>query len=181
MRKIKYTRILSLLLLVLALALSRGNALAQQPMGGMNMNMDPQQMQQQIQQRLMEYMREQLVVTNDDEWSVIQTRLSKVLQNRMEGMAGGMGAFRGMMGNRGGGGGGGGRGFGALGQPSPEADALQKAIDSNAPPEQLASAVARLREVRKRKQAELAAAQEQLRAVLTPRQEAVLVSMSMLE
>jgi len=41
--------------------------------------------------------------------------------------------------------------------------------------------MAKLRESRKRKEAELAKAREQLREVLSVRQEAVLVSMGMLE
>src|ERR1044071_8564840 len=77
-------------------------------------NMDPQQIQQMIQQRMMENFREQLAVTNDAEWSVIEERLAKVSKLRMEAtMSGGAGMLGGM--RRGGGGQGGGmRGFGAF-------------------------------------------------------------------
>lgn len=170
---------LALGMAVLALGLSRHNATAQQRM--MGMGMDPQQMQQ----MLMDNLRTALVVTNDDEWKIIEERLSKVLQVRMDSMRSSMGGMRMMFGGgRGGPGGPGGGppgGFGGMGQTSPEADALQKAIDDNAPAAQLNDALTRFREAKKRKQAELTAAQQQLRDVLTPRQEAVLVSMGMLE
>jgi hypothetical protein len=68
-----------------------------------------------------------------------------------------------------------------LGQPDTDGEALQKAIDDKAPTEQLKAAMARVRESHKRKQAELIKAQEELRAVLSTRQEAVMVSMGMLE
>ena len=75
-----------------------------------------------------------------------------------------------------GGGGPGGGGFGALfGQPSPESDALQKAVDDQAPAGQLKTLIAKLQAVHKEKQAKLAQAQEDLRAVLTPRQEAIAI------
>ncbi len=152
------------------------------PMGGGNM--DPQQFQQQMQQRMMEFFRDRLAVTNDEEWSVIQGRLQKVVQARMQTFLGGLGGLRGMMGGGRGGDPQGGprRGFGALAQPSPEAEALQKATETaNASPDQLKAALARYREERKQKQAELAAAQDQLRQVLSLRQEAVLVSMGLLD
>jgi len=173
---------LALGMAVLALGLSRHNVAAQQRMMGMGMGMDPQQMQQ----MLMDNLRTALVVTNDDEWKIIEERLSKVLQVRMDTMRSSMGGMRMMFGGaRGGGPGGPGGGppggFGGMGQSSPEADALQKAIDNNAPAAQLTDALEKFREARKRKQAELAAAQKELSDVLTPRQEAVLVSMGMLE
>ena len=172
------------LIAVVTVVLSRsGDRLAAQgpPGGG---NFDPQQFQQQMQQRITGYFREQLAVTNDDEWGVIESRLSKVVQARMEIMLGGMGGFRGMMGgNRGGDGQAGGRrgGFPGFGQPDPDADALQKAIQTNASATQLKAAMSKYRESRDKKQAELTRAQDQLRQVLSLRQEAVLVSMGMLD
>src|SRR5690242_3785211 len=47
-------------------------------------NLDPAQIQQQIQQRMLEFLRDRLVVTNDDEWNVIAPRLTKVAQMQME-------------------------------------------------------------------------------------------------
>ena len=66
----------------------------------------------------------------------------------------------------------GGRGGGFGGQPSPEADALQKTLDDNAPTAQVKVALEKYRAARKAKEAKLAQAQEDLRKVLTPRQEA---------
>jgi hypothetical protein len=164
-------------LVIAALGLACGKASAQ-PSG----NDDPAQFQQQMQQRMAAFIREQLVITNDDEWNIIEPRLTGVMKLKMETMFGSISGFRGMGGNRGGDTPGRGRrNFAALAQSSPEADALQKAIDSNAPAQELKAALANLRDARKRKQAELTAAQEQLREVLTFRQEAILVSMSILD
>ena len=178
----KLNQLLTLTAAIAALSLSRQNAAAQPDFG----NFDPAQMQQQIQDRMMESVHEQLVITNEEEWKVIEPRLAKVVKVRMESMMGGMGGMRGMMGNRGGGGprgggGGGGGGMRGFGQPDPDLEALQKLIEDKAPTDQLKSAMAKLRESRKRKDAELAKAREQLREVLSVRQEAVLVSMGMLE
>ena len=168
---------------LVALGLSRINAVAQQPADWANM--DPQQMQQQMQQRMMDNFRERLVVTNDAEWGIIEERLLKVVRARMETMfSGGMGMMGGMrFGGRGGGNnaGGGFRGFPGFGQPDPDAENLQKTIESNAPTAQIKSALAKLREARKQKQAELAKTQEELRKVLTMRQEATLVLSGILD
>src|SRR5665213_1675385 len=78
-------------------------------------------------------------------------------------------------GGRGGGGGGGGGFASMFGQPSAESQALQKAIEDKAPAAQLKTLIAKLQAVRKQKLAELAKAQEDLRAVLTTRQEAIAI------
>jgi len=62
-----------------------------------------------------------------------------------------------------------------FGQPSPESEALQKAIDDDAPAGQLKTLIAKLQAVHKEKQAKLAQAQENLRAILTTRQEAIAI------
>src|SRR3974377_658360 len=98
------------------LFMGSSRVLAQGGPGGGNFgggNFDPAQMQQQFQQMLMENYRTQLEITNADEWSVIQPRVQKVVDSRMEVGLGGMnmGMFGGMMGRgRGGGGGNGGPG-----------------------------------------------------------------------
>jgi len=66
-------------------------------------------------------------------------------------------------------------------QPSPEDDALQQALDNNAPKDQIKTALENVRAARKRKADELAKAQDDLRQVLTLRQEAALVSVGMLD
>jgi hypothetical protein len=150
-------------------------------------NMDPQQIQQQIQQLMLDRYREQLEVTDDAEWKVIEERLTKVTQARTQAAADGaglmgMGAAFGRGGFGRGGGGGGGRGLQALfGQPSPESQALQQAIDAKAPAAELKEKLAKLQQVRKEKQANLAKAQEELRKMLSVRREAIAVLLGLLD
>ena len=59
------------------------------------------------------------------------------------------------------------------GTPSPEADALQKAIDSKASKAEMKAALDKYVASRKAKQAALEQAQADLRKVLTSRQEAI--------
>ncbi|MBI5768855.1 MAG: hypothetical protein HZA93_13740 [Verrucomicrobia bacterium] len=143
--------------------------------GGGRGNFDPQQMQQQMLDRI----REQFGITDDAEWKIISDRLTAVTEARRN-AGGGVG---GMFGGRGGpppgggrggdtGGGGGRRGgFGG----SPEQDSLRQAVTDNLPDAELKSRMARLRETRKANEEKLARAQEELRAVLSVRQEAVAV------
>ncbi|MEO8427777.1 MAG: hypothetical protein ABI651_11770, partial [Verrucomicrobiota bacterium] len=132
--------------------------------------------------------KEQLEVKDDAEWKLISERIEKVTTARREvGFPGG-GFGRGGRGGPGGPGGGGGGdqaaagrrgGFG--GEPSPEAEALRKAIEAKAPTEELKAKLAKFREARKVKEANLETAQEDLRKVLTPRQEAVAVLAGLLK
>ena len=180
----KLNRTLALAGVVLALGLGSGNVAAQQRQGWRGM--DPQQIQQQIQQRVMEFLRDKLVVTNDAEWGVIEVRLTNVIQFKMQTMLGGGTGLMGMRfgGNDGGTDGGGLGQFvrGLLGfEPMPEAEALQKAIDDHASPVELKKSLAKYVEGRKRKQAELGKAQANLREVLTLHQEATLVLVGILD
>ncbi len=138
------------------------NKLAAQGRG----NFDPAQ----FQQRMMERYKEQLEVKDDAEWKAIQPLVQKVMDARMAVGFGG----RGMFGRRGGDQGGGDqerrRSFGP---PNPEADALQKAIDSKASNAELKAALGKYLEARKQKQADLEKAQADLRKVLSLRQEAI--------
>jgi len=141
------------------------------PPGGRG-NFDPAQ----FQQRRMERIKEQMEVTDDAEWKAMEPLVQKVMEARMATMAG-MG--RGMFGGRRGGGNNQGdqpqgqRRGGMFGAPSPEAEALQKAIDAKAPKAEIKAAIAKYTESRKAKEAELQKAQEDLRKVLTTRQEAI--------
>lgn len=163
-------------------------ALAQQGPGGNQDrpgrgNFDPEQMRA----RMMERYRETLEVTDDAEWKAIESRITKVTEARRS--VGTTGAGMGMM-MRGRGGRGGDnaqaddqrpqrRGpFGA--EANPDLDALQKAIDSKASADEIKSKLAKYRESRKTKEAELEKAQEDLRKLLTVRQEAIAVSMGLL-
>jgi hypothetical protein len=180
----KLNRILTLCAMAAALTLSAGSLFAQDNgnNGGNNGgqgggggqrrnrqggNFDPAQMQQ----RLVDGIRDRLDFTNDTEWAAVEPLVTKVVSARMESMAGGM---RGLMGgrNRGGGPGGPGGGRGGFGPPNPEADALQKAVDDDAPAAQIKDLLAKYKAAQKTKQAKLEAAQADLKAVLTTKQEA---------
>ena len=125
-------------------------------------NFDPAQMQQ----RMMDRFRQDLNFTNDADWSAVQPLVQKVLDARMAAGFGGRGFGRG---GRGGGGGGGNNPFNP---PNPDRDALQQAIDDNAPAAQVKALLAKYEASQKAKQAALIAAQNDLRKVLTVQQEA---------
>ena len=117
---------------------------------------------------MMERYREGLGFTNDTDWSAVEPMVQKVSEARMAvGFGGGFGG----RGGRGGPGGQGGQG-GGFGQPNPERDALQKAIDDNAPSGQIKDALAKYKAAHKAKQAKLEAAQAELKKVLSVKQEA---------
>jgi len=151
-------------------------------------NFDPEQMRQ----RMMERYKERLEVTNDDEWKIIQDRIEKVMTAQRETRIGGFG-FGGPGGRRGPGGGdnaqadngngGARRARGGMfgGEPNPDAEALQKALDSKASADDLKAKMAKLRDNLKEKETKLAKAQDELRKVLSVRQEATAVLMGLLK
>ena len=181
-RRLTHSLLLAGSLLFLLAAPS--DATAQTPGGGGGggrggrANRDPAQ----FLARRMEQYRQQLGVTSDDEWKVIQPRIEKVMQAQRETRLVG---FRGM--RRGGNNPGGqtGSGPGATGRgnrggrgntpPSLEVQALQQALDSSASAEEVKARLAKVRETVKQREASLVKAQADLRAVLTTRQEAVAV------
>ncbi len=182
----KVNQLLTICGIAAALFLSAGNVSAQNDNGGGDGgrrgggNFDPAQMQQ----RMMDNIKEQFGYTNDTEWNAVQPLFQKVMDARRDvGFGGGMGRlFRNRNRNNGdqAGGNGGGRG-GMFGQPSPEAEALQKAIDDNAPTPQIKDLFAKYKASQKAKQAKLVQAQENLRKVLTPKQEAQASLLGLLE
>lgn len=135
-------------------------------------NFDPAQMQQ----MMMDRYKEVLEVKDDAEWSALQPLVQKVMEARRDSFGGGMGR---MFRRRGGSTDnaqsdqGGGRRGGFFGTPSPESDALQKAIDAKASKGEIKAALEKYVASRKTKQAELEKAQDNLRKVLTSRQEAI--------
>jgi len=162
-----------------------GNAGGRRNRGGNGgANFDPaQRMQMQL-----DNVRQQLDFTNDTEWGAIQPLVQKVLEARQAAQqGGGRGGFGG--GRRGGNNGpngnnnananGGGRG-GNGPQISPEFQALQQAVDNDAPAAQLKDLLAKYNAAQKAKQAALAAAQTNLRAVLTVKQESQATLMGLL-
>ena len=130
-------------------------------------NFDPAQFQQQMQQRQIDNIRTQLDLTNDTDWNAIQPLVQKVLDDKRaignigNGMAGMFGGGRGGPGGRGGN-----RMAGLFGEPSPEQQALQAAVDNNAPLAQIQNALDTYEKSQKAKLATLAKDQEALRAVL---------------
>ena len=143
-------------------------------------NFDPEQMRA----RMMERYREAFEVKDDAEWKLIEGRVTKVMDARrdMGGFGRGFGGPGGPGGRRGGGDGGdqgGGRRFG--GEPSPEADSLQKAIEAKASNDEIKAKLAKYRESQKVKQANLEKAQAELRQVLSVKQEANAVLMGLLQ
>jgi len=178
--------LLGLMTLALAFAVSGHRAAAQGGFGGAGggggggfralMGDPAQRAQMQV-----NALRDSLVVTNDAEWNVISARLLKVVQlksdNSMAEIAKMAAPLMAMMG--GGIGGGGANLFGV--QPDRTADALRQALDNNGTLDQVKAALAKFREAKKQKQAELAKAQDALKEVLTVRQEAALVASGYLE
>ncbi len=147
-------------------------------------NFDPAQ----FRERQLERYRERIEVKSDDDWKKLEPLVSKVMDAQRDARLGlgfgGMG-FGGRGGRPGGGGGGGGDGAGGNnqgggggnrnrggGQSSPEVTDLQKAVDDKASADEIKAKVAKLREARKAKEAELEKAQDELRKALSPRQEA---------
>ncbi|MGB7746556.1 MAG: hypothetical protein WBN75_04635 [Verrucomicrobiia bacterium] len=163
-----------------ALFLGAGNVSAQDDNGGGRRgrsNFDPAQ--------IMERVRDNLGFTNDTEWNAVQPMVQKVFDAQRDTRGGGMGRLFGR-GNRSGGNGananaGGSRGGFFGGTPSPEAEALQKAIDDNAPTAQIKAALAKYQASQKAKQTKLVAAQENLRKVLNTKQEAQATLLGLLE
>ena len=136
-------------------------------------------------QRMSDRIKEQLGAT-DAEWQVLQPKVEKVQQLQLAAatrMFGGFGGGRG--------GPGGGRDGGGGGAPSSDASAspveqktrdLRASVENkDAKPEELKAKLAALREAKQKAKVDLTKAQEDLRELLTVRQEAVLVMNSLLD
>lgn len=184
-----YKNIMKKIHLMLALAgvavvlcLGTGNAAAQNNRrGGGGGNFDPEQ----FRQRMLDRYKEQLEVKSDDEWKIISERIENVTTAQRDARIGGFGGFGGRRGGAAGGdaaaaGGGNNRNpFG--GEPNAEAEALQKSLDAKASADEIKAKLAKLREAQKDKEAKLAKAQDELRKVLSGRQEATAVMMGLLK
>ena len=181
----KLNRIITLCAMAATLAISATSLLAQnnnstgdtnnagqrrQRGGSGGGNFDPAQ----IQQRMLDRAQEQLGFTNDTEWDAVKPLVQKVMDARFAVGTGSMGR---MFGGRTRGGNNSDQTANRtrpsiFGQTSLEQDALQKAIDDNAPAAQIKDLLARYKASQKVKQAKLEAAQADLKAVLTTKQEA---------
>ena len=139
-----------------------------------------QQDRGQFRERFEQMMKERLGTT-DEEWKVLQPKIEKV-QTAQRNSRGGFGGF----GGRGGGGGGGNRDRGADSENASPVQKAQRELSTalenkDTPAEEISKKLTALREAREKGRAELAAAQKELKEVLTARQEAVLVTFGMLE
>jgi len=171
------------------------------PPGGPPGGRDTDQMRRQMEEmrQQMEQMRQQMMTDrmkmalgiNDEEWKVLQPRIEKVQNLARQSRGGGMGIVM-MGGPRGGGPRPEGaaerpqRPEGAPGRPQSDiettAQALQKVLENKeAGAEEIKMALEALREARAKVRQELETAQKDLRAVITLRQEAVLVTMAVLD
>jgi hypothetical protein len=134
-----------------------------------------------MQARMLSSLRERFEITDDAEWKIVSERLAKVTELRRNTTGGAFGAAAAFAG-RGPQGGGdsnrGGRGTRPGG--SPDMVALQSAIRDKLPDAEIKSRLDRVRESRKDNEAKLSKAQEELRAVLSVRQEAVAVVFGLL-
>lgn len=147
--------------------------------GGGFRRFDPQQMQKDF----IDFARNYMEFTNDDEWAAVQPMVQKVLDARRDAMSGMGNGIRKMMearraqenGDQNGNGNGrrfrgGGGMFGNT--PSPEYTALENAVDNNAPTAQIKDLLARYEAAEKAKQDKLKQAQDDLRQYLSPKRQA---------
>jgi hypothetical protein len=142
-----------------------------------------------MQARMLAGLRERLGIESDDEWAVISERVAKVLELRRAASETASGFFRGgppggsTGGTRGAPPGvsqGPTRGSRGMSGGSPEVQSLQTAVRDSMPEAEIKLRMARLRDVRQVNELKLQKAQEELRAVLTVRQEAIAVLFGLL-
>jgi hypothetical protein len=121
-----------------------------------------------LQSRLQSRLRERLEITDDGEWAVISERIARLEELRRAAASGPIAALdrarKGAKGEAGG----------------AEREALRTAITDRLPDAEIRSRLARVAAVQKQQAAKLAQAQEELRAVLTVRQEAIAVMFGVL-
>jgi hypothetical protein len=135
---------------------------------------DPAQFREQMMNRIKERMG-----ATDDEWKVLEPKIEKVTTAQRNSRGGFFGGGRR----------GGNNGNAANANPPADQSPVQKASadlrtaleNKDTPADEIAKKLTALREAREKGKAEVAAAQKELKEVLTQRQEAVLVTMGMLD
>jgi Spy/CpxP family protein refolding chaperone len=167
----------------LALVASPSTSSAQEnqgnrPPGGRG-NFNPED----FRKRALERMREQFEVKDDAEWKIISERVEKVFNAQRDARPSfGFGFGRGPGGDRGGDrGGDSNRPNPFRGEPNPDQEALQKALEAKAPAAEIKDKLAKFRDSRKTREEKLAKAQDDLKQVLSARQEATAVLMGLLK
>lgn len=134
-----------------------------------------------MRQRMSERMKEMLGAS-DNEWKVLQPKIESIQQRQRE--SSGMGGMMMMFG----GGGGGFRPPGAPADDQPKSDVQQKTADlrtvtdnKDAKPQEIKAKVDALRAAREKARAELQKQQGELRELITIRQEAILLTLGVME
>ena len=140
---------------------------------------------EQFRQRMNDFIKTSLKVS-DEEWSVIEPLLSKVQTKQRDALLGRFSFFGNRSGGRSSRGDNNSGGADRANRPdrpaSPELDALKAALDAEStPPAEIKAKLEAVRAARKKATAELEQAREDLRKVLTQRQEATLVMTGILE
>lgn len=136
---------------------------------------------EEFRQRMAERLKTSLKVS-DEEWGVIQPLIEKVQAKQRETMGSRFGGGFGRGGRDGGRDGAQGSSTTSSRPGAAEAQALRTAVENeNTSADELKAKLTAVRESRKKAQAELEQTREDLRKVLTVRQEAALVSMGILE
>jgi hypothetical protein len=132
-------------------------------------------------ERMLNGIKERLGAT-DEEWKVLQPKIEKVMASQRDGRTGGFGGGRG---GRGGDRGGNTNANAAPAEQSAVAKAsadLRAALDDKTTsPEEITKRLTAYREAREKSRADRAAAQKELKDVLSARQEAVLVNSGLLD
>ena len=175
----KLNHMITVCAMTAALTLSAGDLFAQDNGNGNGRwrwaadrrgNFDPAQMQQ----RMMDNIRDQLGFTNDTDWSAVQPLVQKVMDARRDVGFGNMrphiGRNRG--GNNGGGQGGGGRGGECSASPARNKMPCRRPLTMTHRRRKSRDLLAKYKAAQKVKQANLETAQANLKAVLTVKQEA---------
>ncbi len=121
--------------------------------------------------RMLERLREQFEVKDDAEWKILSERVEKVFTAQRDARSGS--GFGGRPG--------GDRGGPTRGEPNPDAEALQKALEAKAPAVEIKTKLAKFRDTRKERDAKVEKAQDELRQLLSARQEAQAVLMGLLK
>ena len=144
--------------------------------GGGRGNWDPAQMRE----RMLTGLKEQLGA-NDEDWKALEPKVGKVFDAQRDARSGGG------FGGRGGfGGGRGGQNGGNNAEPTTELGKASKALrdtlqDKDASADSITQKLEAFRDARKKAEEELATSRKELRELVTPRQEAVLVMAGMLD
>jgi len=184
--KAKPTILLSALALAASTILATAQDTTTPPAGGNNRRGGQGGNPADFMARMNERLKASLKVT-DEEWAVLQPLIEKVQTAQREAGAGR--GFGGRGGGPGGPGGPGGAGGAGGGTPptdtrpgAAESAALRTALDSDSTSaDDIKAKLAAVREIRKKGAADLGVARDNLKKVVTVRQEAVLVSMGILE